>query len=349
MSSNSTNLDFLRSVAVLCVFVSHVIYYAGWRIDFPLAGAGVLLFFVHTALVLMMSMEKMKEENMVANFYIRRIFRIYPLSLFCTSAVLLFHIPSRMSMMTFAPSFLPKFEPPFSASEIITNLALVQNLFPNHRSIIGTLWTLPYEVQMYLVLPAIFLFLRRVPGKLIPSNLLVLAVWIVSLTGAYFVPALVFAPCFIGGVFAYQLSKERTFNLPGFVFPISLTILLSLFLLLKLTVLPDYRSDYLLCMFLGGIIPNVLDLKSSWLTTAGHYIAKYSYGIYLCHLPILSFCLVRLHSLPITVRCMVLVALMLIVPVALFHLLEEPCIKFGRSLQVARVPAADPLSALRYE
>jgi peptidoglycan/LPS O-acetylase OafA/YrhL len=57
---------------------------------------GVLLFFVHTCLVLMYSMERSNLEGrrLADNFYIRRIFRIYPLSIFAVLAAVALHLDS---------------------------------------------------------------------------------------------------------------------------------------------------------------------------------------------------------------------------------------------------------------
>src|SRR4051794_28964153 len=85
------NLDVLRAVAVLCVLADHVIIAAsppgntewGW-----LGRAGVLIFFVHTALVLMGSLERLggTRSGWISRFYVRRAWRIYPLAV---SAILL--------------------------------------------------------------------------------------------------------------------------------------------------------------------------------------------------------------------------------------------------------------------
>ena len=74
-----TNLDLVRSVAVCCVVMAHI--YSVFDRPPPgifYGGIGVALFFVHTALVLMWSLER--RPNTV-DFYIRRIARIYPLAI----------------------------------------------------------------------------------------------------------------------------------------------------------------------------------------------------------------------------------------------------------------------------
>jgi peptidoglycan/LPS O-acetylase OafA/YrhL len=86
MKQVSPNLDLLRASAVLLVFVSHLPYSVGssWDLDF-LGHYGVMMFFIHTSLVLAMSLARIERqnENVVTSFYIRRAFRIYPLSITC--------------------------------------------------------------------------------------------------------------------------------------------------------------------------------------------------------------------------------------------------------------------------
>jgi peptidoglycan/LPS O-acetylase OafA/YrhL len=83
MTQDSTNLDLLRSFAVLFVLFDHTLKFWGME---RIAGAdinwlgrlGVAFFFVHTSLVLMMSLERTRLTGwrLSANFYLRRAFRI---------------------------------------------------------------------------------------------------------------------------------------------------------------------------------------------------------------------------------------------------------------------------------
>ena len=65
---DSSNLDFLRSFAVLLVVSDHLMVYFGVHegsiLRPRLCGLfGVFLFFVHTSLVLMYSLERQQERN----------------------------------------------------------------------------------------------------------------------------------------------------------------------------------------------------------------------------------------------------------------------------------------------
>ena len=91
-----TNLDLLRAVAVGLVFVGHLMTTMRIRALGDLGHLGVLLFFVHTSLVLMLSMGRldMSGSRLYISFLVRRIFRIYPLSVLAVLLVVAFHFPS---------------------------------------------------------------------------------------------------------------------------------------------------------------------------------------------------------------------------------------------------------------
>ena len=98
----------------------------------------------------MWSLERSSLEGwrLFVSFYVRRAFRLYPLSIVC---VLL------------AYSFDARWDP----VNLWQNLTLTQNLFfTNHPVFPPTLtplWSLPLEVEMYAVLPLLFLIFRHGP------------------------------------------------------------------------------------------------------------------------------------------------------------------------------------------
>jgi peptidoglycan/LPS O-acetylase OafA/YrhL len=198
----SANLDFLRSIAVLLVFGTH--YYdirggagAMWSIPWRVGQLGVLIFFVHTSLVLMWSLERTSAQGqrLVAPFYARRAFRIYPLSMTCVL-------------------FAYFFDAQWSPENFWQNLTLTQYvLFKGKLSLPPTvtpLWTLPLEIEMYVALPLLFLLLRHRPVKLL------VAIWGASIAAACVLPRLGdgmtifrYVPCFLGGVMAWRLMRVR--------------------------------------------------------------------------------------------------------------------------------------------
>jgi peptidoglycan/LPS O-acetylase OafA/YrhL len=111
---------------------------------------GVLIFFVHTCLVLSYSLER---NSAFWPFLARRVFRIYPLSVVVVLCVVALAIPVGFPGDHFS---LPNREP----SNVLLNLLLLQNI-SGGISVLAPLWSLPYEMQMYLLLPALFYLISR--------------------------------------------------------------------------------------------------------------------------------------------------------------------------------------------
>jgi peptidoglycan/LPS O-acetylase OafA/YrhL len=327
----SANLDVLRSIAVLLVLYDHVCRHyfldrTGWFAVVDVGLFGVLLFFVHTSLVLMYSMQRsgLGGWGLLKNFHIRRFFRIYPLSVAAvlTAVVLQLHANGRQLEYGVRPGGL----------ELFSNLALIQNLTYS-KSIIGPLWSLPIEVQMYLLLPFLFMWRKR-------SVWWLLAIWgACGLLGHFplavprlaWFSLLLFIPNFLPGVIAFTLPERR-------VIPSVLWTPFVLGLALAYTLYPARRFGAELCLLLGVAIPLFKEISWRPLRWLSNRIATYSYGIYLGH----SFCiwlaLTKLNSWPL------FVVLMLVVPVALYHWLEKPALKFG--VRLAERASAPKLRAV---
>ncbi len=150
----SVSLDLLRAIAVLCVFMSHLLSALGIPNIDSLGRFGVVIFFVHTSFVLMASLERLdvyakSDCRLIAAFCIRRFFRIYPLAILFVLLVPMFHIPA-------SPGMIYAW---VGVKDFLSNLALIQNLTFT-ADILGPLWSLPLEVQMYVILPFAYLIVR---------------------------------------------------------------------------------------------------------------------------------------------------------------------------------------------
>jgi len=182
--------------------------------DIPLMGAfGVLLFFVHTCLVLMYSMQRSELDGpaLVGNFYVRRIFRIYPLSILAVLTAVALHLDSGVQGVPGLSRAAP-----VALGRIVSNLLLMQNVI-KPGSIINVLWSLPYEVQMYIFLPLLFMWIRGKRNSLWHLCALWVAAVVVAITQTKLMPyvgpgnvlrrltLLQYVPNFLPGIIAFVL------------------------------------------------------------------------------------------------------------------------------------------------
>jgi peptidoglycan/LPS O-acetylase OafA/YrhL len=354
IQQDNPNLDLLRSMAVTMVVVFHLLLYFGpkfhtWDPQGVLGYGGVLFFFVHTSLVLMFSLDRLSRKfagaKLFFSFMIRRAFRIYPLSILAVASIAIFHLPfGRLSAFSFRSETV-------SRLGLISNLLLTQNLTNTH-SVLGPLWSLPLEMQMYVFLPFLFLFARRI--RSVGPLLLVWAGAVgVGLIHQYFghLPDLVqYIPCFLPGIIAFKSGEKAKRSLPFMLWPLFLFLVAAFMILI-----PRMAACWVACLFIGLAIPRFQILSSELFRKAFHIVAKYSYGVYLGHYFCIWFAFVILRSLPLEVQWLAFFFTLFTIPVALFHLLEQPMINqgsrfvdwiFGRPSSAARTsPARTPAGA----
>jgi peptidoglycan/LPS O-acetylase OafA/YrhL len=323
------NLDFLRALAVLLAVLGHALAFFGaparvWLVDpYCIGRMGVLLFFIHTSLVLMQSLER---EPNAGLFWVRRIFRIYPLAMVAIAATVAFHIPqSRIQPHQFIGWNA-------DSTDILANVFLVQD-FSNRVSILGPTWSLTYELLMYLLLPCIYLLIRAkkcaIPLYLTGVVASVLLRQVPAVSG--YAPLFCFSyfmPCFLPGVVAYQLLNTTKSKLPACGWPIALTTVCFMYTLMHKA---DY-SVYAFCALIGLLIPRFEQIKSKALTAVSHYVAKYSYGIYLSHFAAIYLAFDLGSHLAMAVQIMIFITLLAGMPIFLYHAIEEPMINLGKNL-----------------
>lgn len=315
------NLDLLRAVAVLLVLVAHIcevhdLDYGD--VQYRMGQLGVMLFFVHTSLVLMQSLERQNLEGsaLFKRFYVQRLFRIYPLSIVFV-----------LSIYVLGPQTYTLFE-------LFTNLTLTQNLAYT-RNMSGVLWSLPLEVQMYIVLPFLYVFFKNRPVRWL------LILWLATIPLAILIPGItrrltifIFVPCFLGGVIAWRLQDRE--RLPAWLWPILLALLCVLF-----GAFSDPRAEnvgrWSVCLALGLAIPYIRQLETPRLNQLSKTIATYSYGIYLFHYPLLYIAFEYLAHLPTALQWLLFVSSLWAATYFGYHLIEHPMIKLGVQWSVRRI------------
>lgn len=320
------NLNFLRALAVSSVVLDHTLLAKGfttlgpWQIEW-IGDFGVYLFFVHTALVLMWSLARRPHS---LDFYIRRIFRIYPLAVIAILAAVVLRAPVAGGAGNW---FVAAKATPLM---ILTNLMLSQNLFGhNSGNVIGVLWSLPLEVQMYIFLPSLF-FLVREEEALWP----LLLTWVFAIATARrlfateagnIFPTVI--PDFLPGVMAYVGFKKWVPRISAFLFAPFLLALLVFFMRD-----PNARRGWPVCLAVGLGLPLFRQFSSAWVVKPAHQIAKYSYGIYLAH----PFCIVLgIHLLPrqpLAIQLTVELLTTAVISVAAYNFIEHPMIRVGSRL-----------------
>jgi len=311
------NLDFVRSLAVITVVVEHTLLAFGIMTIGPypvayLGVLGVLVFFVLTALVLMWSLER---KPHTLDFYIRRWFRIYPLALAVTATTILFHAPIAGTPDSF-----------FQYGHLgLKDLAIqISLLQPPGYALVGVMWSLPYEVEMYLLLPMIYFFVRR-NFSLWPM----LVVWCLVLVNTRRVPSdehnfAVVLGYFLPGIMAYIAYGRWKPRLPGWLLPAFLVGMWAIFLYNC-----NFHKGWWFCLIIGLGLPLFHQMTSAWVLTPSRIIARYSYGVYLTHpfALVIGLYLLRGHSLAL--RLSVEAIFLVVLPVLAYHLLEHPLVRIG--------------------
>ncbi|RSL17436.1 peptidoglycan/LPS O-acetylase OafA/YrhL [Edaphobacter aggregans] len=323
----SPNLDMLRAAAVLCVFIAHLLDVFGIRSFGSLGRVGVVIFFVHTSFVLMGSLERLQASaqsswELVTGFWCRRFFRIYPLSILFVVLIVMFRIPAYPGE-TYHWIGLKAY---------LSNLTLTQNLTYS-PDILSVLWSLPLEVQMYVMLPVLYFAVR---GK---RRYVSIGLWALSVVLALITPEISerlsvfhYAPCFTSGIVAYDVirSKRWRWTLPAWGWPMGIAAAILLFgphdnlhLAVKL------QRAWVVSLLLALLYANAREVSRGVLQPLLHWIAEHSYGIYLSHTIVMGFAFHTMSGAPMWVRIAVLITGVIAVPALLHVAIEKPLILVG--------------------
>ena len=351
-NSVSANLDLLRAIAVCLVLAQHLLRrmqvdHLGWAPVTSLGRFGVLLFFVHTCLVLLRSLQRTDGTGwrLCRHFYIRRIFRIYPLSLLAVFTALALHVDSDVNGI----AGLSHAATPGKLT-IFSNVALVQN-WVGAKSIVNVLWSLPFEVQMYVFLPLIFFWVVKERRQWV-----LISAWVLSVCVAEFylrlfpfgpLSLLRFVPNFLPGVIAFRMRP--TASVKSYAWPVFIAALILVY-----TQYPTDEMGWVLCLVLGLGISQFREISTCSVRYFANRIATYSYGIYISHQFAIWFSLSVLAGCSLWLRVPLLVALLVLIPVVLYQTIEKPAIQFGTVLAMSAnkagaqkhqprfLPAVDP-------
>lgn len=325
-------------MAVMFVVLSHWLIILGSPVlgRFGLVNIGhwgVLIFFVHTSLVLMYSLVRLsaghRSGRLYGAFLVRRCFRIFPLSVAVVSAIYFIRIPiAHITVGHFVPIRL-------GPRGYLANLLLVQNL-TGTDSIEAPLWSLPYEMQMYLCLPFVFVVVsraRRLSHVFAFWALAALFVAVVdhelkvrSGTSVLRWDMLQYVPCFLAGALAFRLGRHARPILPALAWPAILVIVTAIYLRD-----PAFQG-WIPCLLLAVAIPYVSEATFAPVTATALLVARYSYSIYLTHFVCLWMVFQVMPPLSLLWRLAAFWVLQAGLAVACYHGIEAPMIRMGARL-----------------
>jgi peptidoglycan/LPS O-acetylase OafA/YrhL len=293
-------LDTVRAIAAFAVLISHVELFKE-KMGFlksdlaPDGHTGVILFFALSGflitLLLLIEKDNSNTVNM-KNFYLRRIFRVWPLYFFI--------ILISMVLTGYRPDFL--------------TAILCLTIFPNvaHAMVMGwgpspQIWSIGVEEQFYIVLPmlvkkvnvkligyvlfGIFLFVSILPhGLLFVTNRFYPDPDLMTFINKFFYGSKYNVMAF-GGFSAYlflykkdliiKLFKNYFVLAAAFIIPFSLW-----FYGLSFKYLTDEFYGVLFSILIVAIAVNQNSIKKEFFITK--FLGKISYGIYMYHWIILS-------------------------------------------------------------
>ena len=344
----NNNFNLLRLFAAVQVFFTHaidhldiqnklinVIYYKLFYY-FP----GVPIFYTISGFLIYASFDR--NSSNLKKFYKNRILRIYPALIVCflfTTILLIIDYGNGASLISvsffkWAFAQLTFFQ--FYTPEILRFWGVGT---PN-----GSLWTISVEIQFYLILPIVYLLLRRYRNKEYVLTSLFLISILINITfnanntvflKLYHLFILKYLYYFLFGIIGYIYWDKFNKYFVNKFFIVTVVYVVFFLIIGVFFGITDIVSYVLTSPY--GIVANVL--LSLWTLAAAFSYGKFrirvlekfdiSYGIYIYHMPVINFLIARsfLNSakyLLISLSCVVILSL------ASWFFIEKPCLNLKK-------------------
>jgi peptidoglycan/LPS O-acetylase OafA/YrhL len=320
-------LDGVRAIAVLLVVTAHM-HTHFW--DVTAGGLGVYVFFVLSGyLITSLALREEAETGSLSftAFYIRRIFRIFPLyylvlAVYC---VLIFGLgvsPERRPQMSAnMPYYLTYFqEVPF---------------FRGNLGIFGHSWSLGIEEKFYLLWPVVAFSIFRGKDKMrfwLACGLALLA----TFSGVFVAP---YAAILAGCALAFALRNVQVRSAIERAGSTAAYICFSILFVFQVFVMSHWDGGNASKSLYSGVVacnlafvllvPTLANRILMWRPLV--FIGKVSYGVYLVHHLILNFAEKVVHQS--VILSYLLTVFLSIVVAYVFHIsIEKPLIRTGRNL-----------------
>lgn len=330
MQHKDNNLNLLRLIAALMVLYAHSFAFygnpaAGFLGLASYGGLGVEIFFIISGYLIVKSWDS---NPSVSSFLIKRSLRIFP-ALIVVVLISMFILGPIFSSLTVREYFThPQFWS-YLRNIILYPVFYLPGVLEHARvpnAVNGSLWSLPVEFFMYLVVMMLGLLFKG--GRWIYTAMTVLFAFVVVfwcwrdaplvvfygtdvrtvfMTGIYFM---------IGACYA-KWRLERWFSLSGVCVLIMATIFLAPY---------GAVSKFLLWLALPYVVL-AYGISKSWLGSWVNRMGDSSYGVYIYAFPVQQFVLQEFPGIAYPVYLFVTVAITLVLGYASWHLVEKHVLK----------------------
>jgi peptidoglycan/LPS O-acetylase OafA/YrhL len=292
-------LDGLRFVAIFMVLVAHYLQWQWanvWLLKFPFT-YGVTLFFVLSGFLItriLLSQSDFEPKRVLRTFYIRRIFRIFPVYYVAIFGLLLLGYENARELFPWLVTYT------INIYESIHNTVAVGNF--NH------FWSLAVEEQFYLIWPFLVLFLPK-------KYFLPLTLSLVLMSVGYKVYLYEFTPNWVrndvslftnfnslgmGGILAYVYMYRREdfekFASNKALIPLTLLAFFTVFIrtIYDLEMFKSTLMQFVWVVFFTSVIARSIIGFSGIIgffleNPVIVYLGRISYGIYIFHQFVPSF------------------------------------------------------------
>ncbi|TPG78592.1 acyltransferase family protein [Pseudomonas mandelii] len=340
MLHKDNNLNLLRLVAALMVLYAHSfdIYGNSPEIFIGLdsyGGLGIAIFFVISGYLIAKSWSF---DPSVISFLVKRSLRIFP-ALIVVVVVTSFLLGPIFSTLTVKQYFSNLAFIMYLKNIILSPVFYLPGVLEHARVvnvINGSLWSLPIEFFMYLVVVALGLLFNG--GRLVYAIAtalfaLIVVFWCwrdapllvvygtdvrnIPLIGIYFM---------IGACYA-KWGLERWFSLSGVTVMVMMTLLLAPY---------SSISKPLLWLTLPYVVL-AYGLSRSWLGSLVNKVGDCSYGVYIYAFPVQQFVLLKFPGIAYSTYLVVTVVITLILGYGSWHLIEKRVLKFKPKNKVRSV------------
>lgn len=345
MRHKDNNLNLLRLIAALLVLYAHSFAFYGNSparfLDLSsYGGLGVDIFFIISGYLIVKSWDSTPSAR---DFLMKRSLRIFP-ALIVVVLVSAFILGPIFSTLTVREYFANPRIWTYLKNILLDPVFNLPGVLEHSRVpgvVNGSLWSLPVEFFMYLVVMGLGLLFKSGRWAYAMATVvfaLTVMFWCwretplvvvygtgiqnIFLTGIYFM---------IGACYA-KWRIERWFSLSGVCVLIMATILLA----------PYAPVSKVLLWFTLPYVVLAYGLSSSWLGSWVNRIGDCSYGVYIYAFPVQQFVLLMFPDMSYPLYLAVTIAMTLVLGYASWHLVEKRMLKFKIRFQ-GSVEKTEPL------